>query len=174
VLVSAGILRGRRLTSVSAIKDDLVNAGAQWVDQEVVVDRNLVSSRRPDDLPAFMREVIDVLRGSTAQDTGARALIEGEVVTLRLVDESFEYMLDMLCRMPHARDYHGEDLRSTPKDLRQILQDFAREADPKGTLEAESPIVVDVSSKDGSYLARGNERLYETLSHGEVPGLELL
>lgn len=58
VLCSAGILKGRKVTSFIAIKDDVVNAGAQWVDQEVVVDRNLVTSRRPDDLPAFCRELV--------------------------------------------------------------------------------------------------------------------
>ena len=58
VLCSAGILRGRKVTSFFAIKDDVVNAGAQWVDEEVVVDRNLVTSRRPDDLPAFCRELV--------------------------------------------------------------------------------------------------------------------
>ncbi len=61
VPISAGIVRGRIVTSVSAIKDDLVNAGARWVDEEVVVDGNLVTSRTPPDLPAFCREVIKVL-----------------------------------------------------------------------------------------------------------------
>jgi protease I len=63
MLVSAGILRGRKVTSFFSIKDDLVNAGGQWVDQEVVVDGSLVTSRTPDDLPAFMRAAIGVLRG---------------------------------------------------------------------------------------------------------------
>jgi len=58
VLVSAGILKGMKVTSVSAIKDDLINAGARYKDEEVVVDRNLITSRRPYDLPAFMREVL--------------------------------------------------------------------------------------------------------------------
>ena len=53
VLISAQILKGRTLTCVKAIKDDVVNAGATFVDQEVVRDGNLVSSRTPDDLPAF-------------------------------------------------------------------------------------------------------------------------
>ncbi len=61
VPISAGIVCGRTVTSVSAIKDDLVNAGARWVDQEVVVDGNLVTSRTPPDLPAFCRELIQVL-----------------------------------------------------------------------------------------------------------------
>lgn len=58
MLASAGILQGRKVTSFFAIKDDLVNAGADWVDEEVVVDGKLVTSRTPDDLPAFMRAVI--------------------------------------------------------------------------------------------------------------------
>jgi protease I len=61
VLVSAKILRGRKVTSVKAIRDDLVNAGAEWVDQPVVTDGNLVTSRRPEDLPVFMRAVLEVL-----------------------------------------------------------------------------------------------------------------
>ena len=60
VLCSAGILKGRTVTSFFAIKDDVVNAGARWVDQEVVVDRNLVTSRKPDDLPAFCRELVQL------------------------------------------------------------------------------------------------------------------
>ncbi len=61
VPASAGILEGRRVTSYPTIADDLRNAGAEWEDAEVVVDGNLVSSRRPDDLPAFMRSLIGVL-----------------------------------------------------------------------------------------------------------------
>ncbi len=60
VPASAGILAGRRVTSVPQIADDLRNAGASWEDSEVVVDGNLVSSRRPPDLPAFMRALIGV------------------------------------------------------------------------------------------------------------------
>ena len=62
MLASAGILSGRKVTSFFAIRDDLINAGAKWVDQEVVVDGKLVTSRVPDDLPAFMKAVIDLLR----------------------------------------------------------------------------------------------------------------
>lgn len=64
VPISAGIVRGRTVTSVSAIKDDLINAGARWVDQEVVVDGNLISSRTPPDLPAFCSAVIKALAGA--------------------------------------------------------------------------------------------------------------
>lgn len=61
VAVSAGILKGKKATSVSAIKDDVINAGAKWVDEEVVVDGNLITSRKPSDLPAFMREFLKLI-----------------------------------------------------------------------------------------------------------------
>lgn len=61
VLCSANMLKGRRCTSFFAIKDDVTNAGARWEDAEVVVDNNLVTSRKPDDLPAFCRASIEVL-----------------------------------------------------------------------------------------------------------------
>jgi len=61
VLVSADVLKGKGATSVSAIKDDMTNAGANWVDEEVVVDGNLITSRTPVDLPAFAREIIRAL-----------------------------------------------------------------------------------------------------------------
>jgi protease I len=61
VLISAGIVRGRRLTSTVGIRDDLVNAGAQWVDEPAVVDGNIVSSRVPKDLPAFGAAMLRVL-----------------------------------------------------------------------------------------------------------------
>lgn len=62
VPISAGILRGKRCTSVRAIKDDVVNAGATWLDQSVVVDGNLISSRTPADLPDFCRALIKALQ----------------------------------------------------------------------------------------------------------------
>jgi len=61
VPASAGILKGKRMTSFYAIRDDVVNAGAQWEDSEVVVDGNLITSRTPDDLPAFCRAIIRAL-----------------------------------------------------------------------------------------------------------------
>jgi len=61
VPISAGILRGKRGTSVGAIKDDLVNAGLVWEDSPVVVDGNLISSRTPADLPQFCRAIIAAL-----------------------------------------------------------------------------------------------------------------
>lgn len=61
VLISAGILSGRTVTSTPGIRDDMRNAGATWVDEAVVTDGNLVSSRRPPDLPAYLKELIRVL-----------------------------------------------------------------------------------------------------------------
>jgi protease I len=61
--ISAGIVRGKRATCVSAIKDDLINAGAHYVDAEVVRDGNLITSRVPGDLPAFCRTIIAALQG---------------------------------------------------------------------------------------------------------------
>jgi protease I len=61
ILISAGIVRGRRLTSTVGIRDDIVNAGAEWVDEPVVVDGNIVSSRVPKDLPAFGEALVDWL-----------------------------------------------------------------------------------------------------------------
>ena len=61
VLISAGIVRGRRLTSTIGIRDDVVNAGAEWVDAPSVIDGNIVSSRVPKDLPAFGRAMLEVL-----------------------------------------------------------------------------------------------------------------
>ncbi|HEY3851926.1 MAG TPA: type 1 glutamine amidotransferase domain-containing protein [Steroidobacteraceae bacterium] len=56
-LIESGVARGHKMTSWPSLKTDLTNAGAQWVDEEVVVDGNLVTSRRPGDLPAFNREI---------------------------------------------------------------------------------------------------------------------
>jgi protease I len=56
-LIESGVVKGHRMTSWPSLKTDLTNAGAQWVDEEVVVDRNLVTSRKPDDIPAFNREI---------------------------------------------------------------------------------------------------------------------
>jgi len=64
MLASAKILQGRRVTSFFAIKDDLVHAGADWVDQEVVVDGKLITSRTPDDLPAFMKAILEALEAA--------------------------------------------------------------------------------------------------------------
>ncbi|MFC7514743.1 type 1 glutamine amidotransferase domain-containing protein [Herbaspirillum sp. GCM10030257] len=66
LLVSAGLVDGRTMTSWPTLRDDIRNAGGNWVDEEVVVDGNWVSSRKPDDLPAFNRNIIDMLHGRQA------------------------------------------------------------------------------------------------------------
>jgi protease I len=73
VPISAGIVRGKRGTSVGAIKDDLVNAGLLWEDSPVVVDGNLISSRTPADLPQFCKALISALEGSRVTSRESRA-----------------------------------------------------------------------------------------------------
>src|SRR5205807_9263115 len=58
LLISAGLVKGRRITTWPTLQDDMRNAGADWQDREVITDRNLISSRKPDDLPAFNREML--------------------------------------------------------------------------------------------------------------------
>lgn len=71
-LVEADVVRGRRMTSYQSIQTDLKNAGAEWMDQEVVVDNGLVTSRKPDDLPAFNRKMIEEFReGRHGQEADA-------------------------------------------------------------------------------------------------------
>jgi protease I len=67
LLVSAGLVKGRHLTSYRTIQDDIRNAGGKWEDSETVRDRNWVSSRSPKDLPAFNREMINLLSEITAK-----------------------------------------------------------------------------------------------------------
>jgi protease I len=59
-LIDAGVAKGRRLTSYESLQTDLKNAGAEWVDEEVVVDKNLVTSRKPSDIPAFNKKIVEV------------------------------------------------------------------------------------------------------------------
>jgi protease I len=64
VLIDAGVIKGKKMTSVKAISKDLKNAGVSWVDQEVVVDNGLITSRTPEDLPAFNAKIVEeVLEG---------------------------------------------------------------------------------------------------------------
>jgi protease I len=66
-VIETGAARGRRIASWPSLKTDLRNAGAEWVDQPVVTDGNLVSSRKPDDIPAFNRGIIDLFSGAREQ-----------------------------------------------------------------------------------------------------------
>jgi protease I len=71
-IIETGAARGRRLTSWPSLKTDLRNAGADWVDQEVVVDRNLVTSRKPDDIPAFNPTMIELFREARSAAPASR------------------------------------------------------------------------------------------------------
>jgi len=73
VLIDAGVIRGRTLTSWPAIKTDVRNAGATWLDQEVVVDNGLVTSRKPDDIPAFNEKMIEEFCEGRHQATSGTA-----------------------------------------------------------------------------------------------------
>jgi protease I len=66
VLASADVVRGKTVTCFSAIKDDVKNAGGNYVDREVAVDGNLITARKPDDLPAFCREIVAALAKASA------------------------------------------------------------------------------------------------------------
>ncbi|MBX3230762.1 MAG: type 1 glutamine amidotransferase [Labilithrix sp.] len=72
-LIDAGIVKGRTVTSWPSIQTDLVNAGAKWVDKEVVVDMGLVTSRKPDDIPAFTRKVIEEMLEPSHANRGKNA-----------------------------------------------------------------------------------------------------
>ena len=71
-LIEAGVVRGRKIASWPSLKTDLRNAGAEWVDQEVVRDGNLVTSRKPDDIPAFNREMISLFAEGGAAGAGEK------------------------------------------------------------------------------------------------------
>lgn len=83
VPISAGIVHGKRGTSVGAIKDDLVNAGMLWEDSPVVVDGNLISSRTPADLPQFCRAIITALQQSPVASRGSSVASRQSPVTGR-------------------------------------------------------------------------------------------
>jgi protease I len=71
MLAEAGVVKGKTLTSWPSIRTDLMNAGARWVDQEVVSDGQFITSRKPDDIPAFSRRVIEAVSGDVARTAAA-------------------------------------------------------------------------------------------------------
>jgi protease I len=77
-VIEAGAARGRRIASWPSLKTDLRNAGAEWMDQEAVVDGNLVSSRNPDDIPAFNREMIGLFSRAPGSGASGRVSLAGD------------------------------------------------------------------------------------------------
>jgi len=72
-LVEAGLVKGRRITSWPTLRTDIVNAGGNWVDEEVVVDAGLVSSRKPDDLPAFCAKIVEEFGEGEHEEQASKA-----------------------------------------------------------------------------------------------------
>jgi protease I len=72
-LVEAGVVRGRKITSWPTLRTDIVNAGGNWVDEEVVVDAGLVSSRKPDDLPAFCAKIVEEFGEGEHEEQASKA-----------------------------------------------------------------------------------------------------
>ncbi len=99
VLVSAGILTNRTMTCVPAIKDDVVYAGAKYVDQEVVVDGNLITSRVPGDLPAFCRAIVAALGEQPLQKLNAQQALE---VAIASEKAAYAFYVDAVQRVGDA------------------------------------------------------------------------
>ncbi len=81
-LIETGLIKGRKLTSYPSIKTDLINAGVTWVDEPVVTDKNLITSRKPSDIPAFNDRIINILSALTpsSNDTLNRPPVKGEKI----------------------------------------------------------------------------------------------
>jgi protease I len=80
VLVSAGVIQGRRVTSVGPVRDDVVNGGGNWVDQSIVTDGRLITGQLPNDVPAFCKEIISVL-GTVPAPDGAQPVLPHSTMT---------------------------------------------------------------------------------------------
>lgn len=78
-LIDAGVVKGRRVTSWPSVRTDLVDAGASWVDEEVVIDGNLVTSRKPDDLPAFNRTIVELFAKAPVKQPAQRVEKETKI-----------------------------------------------------------------------------------------------
>ncbi len=116
VLVSAGILKGRKVTSLSAIKDDVINAGATWVNEPVVRDGNLVTSRMPGDLPAFCRTIIMALGGGdvSAEVAEATTAEEAFAIAIRAEEQAAEF-------------YKAAVRRTDDPDAKAMFDELAKE-----------------------------------------------
>jgi protease I len=128
VPISAGIVEGKRLTSVSAIKDDLVNAGATWLDEEVVQDGNLITSRRPPDLPAFSDAIVAALGGVEATALDSVGAETGALEALRMAIKAEEsahrfYAMAVERTSDPAAKHVFSDLAKEEERHRTVVQD---------------------------------------------------
>lgn len=143
VLVSADIVDGRRLTGYETIQDDIQNAGGEWVDQPVVIDGSLITSRKPDDLPAFIKALITMLRDGLPAETADAIQSEGK-------SGNSDPILNERATEDEARLRSlGYDKRRdgiSAADERDILSD-EDETDPDGSRLSR---VVSADERDGS------------------------
>jgi len=128
VLASAGIAKGRTVTSVGAIKDDMINAGAKWVDKEVVQDGNLITSRTPADLPAFTDAIIAALGGAEVAGLDKVTEKTSAVEALRMAVQAEEAALKFYtAAMQRVKDAEAKNVFSTlakeEERHRKIVQD---------------------------------------------------
>ena len=72
ILIETGVVRGKKMTSWPSLKTDLLNAGAFWIDEDVVADRNLITSRKPDDIPAFNKKMIEEFAEGSYNTSGIK------------------------------------------------------------------------------------------------------
>lgn len=111
LLVSAGLVRGRKLTSYHTIQDDVRNAGGQWEDTQVVQDRNWVSSRQPDDIPAFNQAMLNLFSkgvyGNASQNSSETIAPDGAYTSESLLGE--QSTGEMTEATGHEENLKGED-----------------------------------------------------------------
>lgn len=119
ILVSAGVLTGRRATCYRGVAEELRKAGCTYSDEQVVVDDNLITSREPADLPAFMREIMKKCRKSTGLDKKKLALIHIVKRELNLSDQEYRDILQQVTDVRSAKDLDE-------KAFNRLLRYFAR------------------------------------------------
>jgi len=128
VLASAEILKGRKVTSVAAIKDDMVHAGAAWVDQEVVQDGNLITSRKPEDLPAFTDAIIAAVGGGEVAGlekvTEKTSAVDALRMAVQAEESAFKFYTSAMQRVKDAEAKNVfHTLAKEEERHRKIVQD---------------------------------------------------
>jgi protease I len=192
VLISAGVLKGRTLTSYVGIRDDVTNAGARYLDQEVVIDNNLVTSRTPQDLPAFNKAFAGLLaqhdseKAPWAHATPSQVLeyaIFNEIKAMALYENlakkskdklakaKFKYLSEMERAHRDAlieifeKINHGQ--KPQPKDLGMSAAESGQEIDPDADLL--KVLRGAMNNEDSAYHLYSD--IAEKVTHGEVKNL---